>query len=153
MRSRAKIPVVRGRLIQQPTKRGRPVLTPAQYPGRWVIVKLTTNHNLGGKGYGIREVDTEVRVREGIARTLMESEQRVQENRRRFLEPRDHVIGVAYNNRTVSLAIRPGHFDEALADIMKGHGPVAPAAQLHPSASDIYEDARIRESWNSLERR
>lgn len=131
MRSQAKVPMVRGRLIQQPTKRGRPVLTTAQQPGRWVIVKLTTNHNLAGKQYGIREVETEVRVREGIARTLQESEQRVQENRRRFFEPRDAIIAVGYGGRTVVHYVRPGGFDAAVEDVMRGH--LAPAMHLTPA--------------------
>lgn len=97
---------------------------------RFMVVKLTTNHTINGVAYGIRECETEVRVREPIAKTLMESEGRVQENNRRFLEPRDALITVGYNNRPQVQYVRRGYFDEAVADVMRGH--LAPAFHLTP---------------------
>ena len=71
-------------------------------------VVLTVLHRINGIPYG----PGPVRIKANLARQLLESEQRVQDNERRFLEPRAAIIQLNYYGVPIAKRVDPRFFND-----------------------------------------
>lgn len=108
------------------SKRGkRPDTWKKAGPAPFVVVQLTERHTINGVPYG----PGEVRVREHLARALMDTEQRIRDNLQNFLNPKSAQIMLGYGSPRIKL-VPSGYFDAHEQDVLKGHAE--PSFQFSP---------------------